>query len=293
MEYISIKQIKEQYTCLDFLGEPVKQTRHGWLYRVPWREDKNPSLSVTSNGKGWRDLATGEHGSVIDLVMRCLNTTDVRRACEEIMRHAPGSFSFSQFHGTQEKEREETFTKFEVVKLQSRGLFAYLHSRKINIPLAKQFLQEAHFSYIEGDSYLYALAFANNKGGYELRSAPCKSYPNGRKISASPKTITTHMTIEGAPVVVFEGFMDMLSCATLSGGVKHNDVVLNSVSNKDAAIEFLRDEKAAIYLCLDNDEAGDITTKAMLDALPTAADIRRRFAPHKDVNDYLCHLRAV
>lgn len=293
MEYISIKQIKEQYTCLDFLGEPLKQTRHGWLYRVPWREDIHPSLSVTSNGKGWNDLATGEHGSVVDLVMHCLNTTDVRRACEEIMRHAPGSFSFSQFQGTDEKEKEETFTKFEVIKLQSRGLFAYLHNRKINIPLAKQFLQEAHFSYIEGDSYLYALAYQNDMGGYELRSAPCKSYPNGRKISARPKTITTHMTISGAPVVVFEGFMDMLSFATMCGGVKHNYVVLNSVSNKESAIEFLRDEKAAIYLCLDNDEAGDITTKAMLGALPTAADIRRRFAPHKDVNDYLCHLPSV
>lgn len=291
MEYISIKEIKEQYSCLDFLGEPLKQTRHGWLYRVPWREDIHPSLSVTSNGKGWNDLATGEHGSVIDLVMRCLNTTDVRRAAEEIMRHAPGSFFLSQFQGTLEREKEETFTKFEVVKLQSRGLFAYLYHRKINIPLAKQFLQEAHYSYIEGDSYLYALAYANDKGGYELRSAPCKSYPNGRKISTRPKTITTHMTISGAPVVVFEGFFDMLSFATMCGGGKHNYVVLNSVSNKESAIEFLRSFEGKIFLCLDNDEPGNIATKAMLGALPRAVDHRSGFAPHKDVNDYLCSLR--
>ena len=85
--------------------------------------------------------------------------------------------------------------------------------------------------------------------------------------------------------------MDMLSFATLCKGVKHNYVVLNSVTNKDAAIEFLRSFEGKIFLCLDNDAPGDIATKAMLDALPTAVDHRAGFAPHKDVNDYLCHIK--
>ena len=60
-----IGQIKEKYTCLDYLGEPVKKVSYGYLYRTPWREDKHPSLSVTPNGKGWKDYATGEHGNLI------------------------------------------------------------------------------------------------------------------------------------------------------------------------------------------------------------------------------------
>ena len=92
---MTIKDIKDKYTCLDYLGKPIKKTKNGFLYRAPWREDTHPSLSVTANGKGWHDLATGSHGSVIDLAMHSLNTTDVRMACEEILRHNPGSFPFS------------------------------------------------------------------------------------------------------------------------------------------------------------------------------------------------------
>ncbi len=280
---MNIQEIKEKYTCLDYLGQPVKKTRNGYLYRAPWREDTHPSLSVTDNGRGWHDLATGEHGSVIDLVMRCLNTNDVRLACQEIERRAPSSFSFSQpLESDGEKKKEVGFTKFEVVKLQSKGLFAYLYSRKVNINIAKQFLQEARYSFCDGDSYLYALAYGNDKGGYELRSERFKG-------GSSPKGITTHFGLENAPVVVFEGFMDMLSFASLSGGVRHNYVVLNSIVNIPAAIEQLRGIKQPIYLALDNDDAGSQATRRMIEQLPGVLDIRSRFAPSKDINEYLQH----
>ena len=284
-----IQEIKEKYTCLDYLGQPVKKTRNGYLYRAPWREDKTPSLSVTDNGRGWHDLATGEHGSVIDLVMRCLNTNDVRLACEEIERQDPASFSFSQpfMKENGEKKKEGGFTKFEVVKLQSPGLFAYLYSRKIDLKIAKQFLQEAHYSFKDGDSYLYALAYANDKGGYELRGAPYKGKPEGYKGGTSPKAITTHLAHPKAATIVFEGFMDMLSFATLCGKVRHNYIVLNSIVNAPAAIEVLRFISSKIYLCLDNDKGGNDATAFIQNAVPTAIDIRSRFAPAKDVNDFL------
>ena len=282
---MNIQQIKEKYTCLDYLGQPVKKTRNGYLYHAPWREDTHPSLSVTDNGRGWHDLATGEHGSVIDLVMRCLNTNDVRLACEEIECQDPASFSFSQsvFEESEEKKKESGFTKFEVEKLQSKGLFAYLYHRKVNIEIAKQFLQEAHYSFKDGDSYLYALAYANDKGGYELRSSFYKG-------STSPKGITTHWLIDGAPVVVFEGFIDMLSFATMCGGMKHNYIVLNSIVNKEASLEMLKNLSNQVYLCLDNDRGGNDTTSWFQHQLPLAKDIRQRFAPAKDVNDYLLRL---
>lgn len=286
---MNIQEIKEKYTCLDYLGDRVvKKVAGGYLARAPWREDIHPSLSITDNGKGWLDFSTGEHGSVVDLVMRCLNTNDVRRACEEIERRDPSSFSLSQPISDGEKKKEIGFTKFEVVKLQSKGLFAYLHNRCINIEIAKQFLKEAHYSTKQPDDgrYIYMLAYPNDKGGYELRN----NLKVGGKLSKSPKAITTHFTIENAPVVVFEGFMDMLSFATLCGGVKHNYVVLNSIVNVPAAIDALRSLGGKVLLCLDNDKGGDDATQQLADALPGAHDIRSRFAPLKDVNDYLCHI---
>ena len=279
---MNIKEIKENYTCLDYLGERVvRKTASGYLARAPWREDKHPSLTITTNGKGWHDLSTGAHGSVIDLVMLDLKC-DIARACEELERRNP-SFPLPQLSIESDGGREkETFSRFDVVPLQSKGLFAYLYQRCINIGIAKQFLVEAHYSTRQPDDgrYIYSLAYANNKGGYELRNS-------FRKVSKAPKTITTHHNIENAPTVVFEGFFDMLSFATLCGEIRHNYLTLNSIVNADAAIDELRNTNGQVYLCLDNDKGGDDATKMMLDALPSAIDIRSRFAPEKDINDYL------
>jgi len=130
------------------------------------------------------------------------------------------------------------------------------------------------------ESYLYALAYGNDKGGYELRSS---FYKGGTR----PKGVTTHLSRENAPVVVFEGFFDMLSFATLCGGVKHNYVVLNSIVNAPDGIEVIKNYESSIYLCLDNDNPGREATLQMKKQLPLAQDISYRFARYKDVNDYL------
>lgn len=287
IDKMNIKEIKEKYTCLDYLGNRVvRKTAEGYLCRAPWREDKHPSLTVTPNGRGWKDHVTGEHGSIIDMVMRCLGTNDVRRVLEEL-----GNANLSPFDQQKifcgSKEKGNGFAFIEVMPLQSKGLYAYLHNRCINITIAKQFLREAHYGFEvrEDGKYLYALAYGNDKGGYELRSCSYKG-------STHPKWITTHHNIENAPTVVFEGFFDMLSFATLCGEVRHNYLTLNSIVNVDAAIETLKLTDNKVFLCLDNDKGGDEATKRILDVLPSAIDIRGRFAPAKDVNDYLCSYRA-
>lgn len=283
---MNIEQIKDKYTCLDYLGDRVvRRTAAGWLCRAPWRDDVHPSLTVTPNGKGWKDHVTGEHGSIIDLVMRCLNTTDLRRVIDELSSENLSPFDQQKtLDGS--KEKGGGFAFCDLVPLQSKGLYAYLGERCINTTIARQFLQEAHYGFEvrEDGKYLYALAYLNDKGGVELRSKPYKG-------GTSPKWITTHLGRENAPTVVFEGFMDMLSFATLCGGVRHNYIVLNSIVNAEAGIEALKALHNQTYLCLDNDEGGSTTTKAILDAIPGAIDIRSRFAPCKDVNDYLTKLK--
>ena len=279
---MNIKQIKDKYTCLDYLGDKVvRKTSCGYLARCPWSEDKHPSLTITPNGKGWQDHVTGEHGNLIDLVMKSLNTTDLSRVCNEFEKVQQKSFSFD----SSKEEEEMGFASFELLPLKSPGLFAYLHKRRVNLDIAKRFLKEAHYSIKtrDDDSYLYALAYPNDKGGAELRSAKYKG-------GTSPKWITTHLELENAPLVVFEGFMDMLSFATLCNGVKHNYITLNSIINVDAGIEAIqknRERFEKIFLCLDNDEGGNKATNILLQAFPHAIDIRHRFAPSKDVNDYL------
>lgn len=278
---MNIKQIKEKYTCLDYLGKSriVRRLSGGYLCRAPWREDKHPSLSVTLDGKGWQDHSDGTHGNLIDLVARCIGTNDFGRICAEFD-------NLSSFDTTKKldcsKEKTDGYASFEVVSLKQWQLRQYLKQRGINPEFASLFgIREAHYTFrTDKKGYLFSLAYPNNRGGYELRSSSFKG-------AKTPKGITTHIIRDDATYVVFEGFMDMLSFATLNGGQKHNYLVLNSVVNVDAAIEALKMTKSQIYLCLDNDEAGTATTQKMLAILPGAQDIRHRMLPFKDVNDYL------
>ena len=286
---MNIQQIKEKYTCLDYLGDRVvRKVANGYLARCPWRDDKNPSLTVSLNGRGWKDQATGEHGNLIKMVQRCLNTKDLSRVCAAFGSITPFSFHQSKILN-EGKEKGNGFAFCDIVPLQNRALYAYLGARCINTTIAKQFLKEAHYGFKvrEDGCYLFALAYANDLGGYELRGAPNKTDVKGYKGGTAPKGITTHLGLENAPTIVFEGFMDMLSWVTMTGGVKHNLVVLNSVVNKETAVQVLQSISGNIYLCLDNDEPGDDATAFILNALPTAIDYRSHFAPAKDVNDYL------
>ena len=90
---MSTSEIKERYTCFDLLGEAAKKVAGGYLYRCPWREDAHPSLSVSNDGRGWHDFATGEHGSIIDLALKVWNTSSVSEVCS---RFGEKTLSFPQ-----------------------------------------------------------------------------------------------------------------------------------------------------------------------------------------------------
>ena len=52
---MNAKQIKEKYTCLDYLkslpGEKkIRKMSTGYLTNCPWRDDSNPSLTITQDG---------------------------------------------------------------------------------------------------------------------------------------------------------------------------------------------------------------------------------------------------
>lgn len=294
---MNIKQIKEQFTCLDYLGEPLKKVSNGYLYRCPWKEDKHPSLSVTLDGGGWHDLSDGTHGNLIDLVARCIGTNDFRQICAQFDSVTKNTSSFRQSRTLDaRKEESNNFARFSTIPLQAYRLKDYLLKERGIRPETAIALGvvEAHYS-IRADipRDLYALAYPNDKGGYELRGAPYEGNPRGFKGSKAPKGITTHLIEANLPYVVFEGFADMLSFATMTNGQKHNYVTLNSTVNSETAIVALKGVKSQIFLCLDNDHSGDEATEKMLVALPGSQDIRKGLMPHKDVNELLLHRREV
>lgn len=298
---MNIKQIKEQFTCLDYLGEPIKKVSYGYLYRCPWKEDRHPSLSVTLDGGGWHDLSDGTHGNLIDLVARCIGTNDFRQICAQFDGVTKNTSSFHQSNTLdQRKEEGNSFARFSTVPLQAHRLKNYLlRERGIRPETAIALgVVEAHYS-IRADipRDLFALAYPNDKGGFELRGAPYEGNPRGFKGSKAPKGITTHLLDDNRPYVVFEGFVDMLSFDTMmkeqGKSQTYNYVTLNSTVNAGAAIEVLKGVKSQIFLCLDNDQAGDEATAEMQKVLVGAQDIRKGLLPFNDVNELYLYRRAV
>lgn len=285
---MNIKQIKEKYTCIDYLGEPVRKVANGYLYRCPWRTDAHPSLSVTLDGKGWHDLSDGTHGNLIDLVSRCIDSDDFRQICAALSTFSFPTVKNNRLTDLTDERKKDSFESFGIYRLRQWQLVKYLNHRGIDVELAQRYgVAEAHYTTAaKTDGYYFALAYPNDKGGCELRNSRFKG-------SKAPKGITTHLFVDNAPVAVFEGFIDMLSYATMmqaQGKAQHNYVVLNSIINVDAAIEVIRANRGMfrrILLALDNDNGGTQATDRFIAALPDAEDIRGRFAPCKDINDYL------
>lgn len=68
-----LARAKAQVTIADAwmrLGLPGKPCQPGKSCCNPFREDKNPSFSITPDGKHWKDFANGEHGDVVDFIAK-------------------------------------------------------------------------------------------------------------------------------------------------------------------------------------------------------------------------------
>ena len=72
---------------LGFPGQPRKSCP------CPWREDRHASFSVTPDGKGWHDFATGESGDAVDFLQRATGLTK-REACRKFIELAGGLIAF-------------------------------------------------------------------------------------------------------------------------------------------------------------------------------------------------------
>ena len=190
------------------------------------------------------------------------------------------------------EERKRPASPIEIRKiqpLQNPALINYLKSRGIAPEVAADYVQEMYYR-VNGKP-LFALAFKNDAGGYELRNP-------GYKGCTSPKDIT-RIQFAGKrndACFVFEGFMDYLSFLT----IRHKNsptypcidwqdyIILNSTANVDKALYPLG-EYEKIHCLLDNDEAGRKATQAIQKEYGwRVRDASHLYSGHKDLNDYLC-----
>lgn len=275
METNNVKDI----SIKDYLAEqgvyPVKEHPAYGMYKSPFRDEQTASFKVDYKANLWYDFGTGEGGSIIDLLMK-MQQCNFIQAIKHLSKENH-SFFFQREDSSNEKTAK-TLSITAIKPLKNPKLIVFLQNRKIDINIAKSFCKEVHYQ-IGGRNY-FALGFANDAGGYELRNPQFKGCIPPKEITTfDRKTTTVHL---------FEGFMDYLSLLTLqTGRADVSAVVLNSVNNLEKAIPFLS-KHSKINAFLDNDEAGKLVLQKLQKLKLPVADISKRYADFKDVNDYLC-----
>ena len=230
--------IKDYLESLGIL--PVVDKLYYGMYHSPFRQDDTPSFKVDYGVNLWCDFGTGEGGSLIDLVMKqhgCNAYGAISRL--EQGYYSANTFSFQGKNITERnparEERKRPASPVEIRRiqpLQNPALTYYLKSRGIAPEVAADHVQEMYYR-VNGKP-LFALAFKNDAGGYELRNP-------GYKGCISPKDIT-RIRFAGKKndaCFVFEGFMDYLSFLTIhSGYIKRHLYVKKAGRETDCGFSF-------------------------------------------------------
>ena len=267
-------------TFLSQLGHsPVKTQDNRLWYKSPLRQEHTASFKVQTDINCWYDFGIGKGGNIIDLAAELYHSNDLRYLMDCIARCVSVSSSQTVASFSPQRHSAPSFTDIEVVPLRHHALVAYLQERGIPAQIAAEHCKQIHYS-CRGKRY-YAVGFANESSGYETRNKYFKG-------CIAPKDITLRRIRDGPTidVAVFEGFIDYLSALTL-GIIKGLDaIILNSVSNVDKAIPYLRDY-STIHCYLDNDNAGKSAFAAISADFVNVIDCSTLYSQFNDLNEFL------
>lgn len=243
-------------------GDSGIRRQTGTWFRSPLRNDQHASFEVNDDLGKFHDWGNGDSGSIYDLVMmveHCDFVTAKKIVGEEYLM-------------TKKIVYEKKIEQIEVTtnkEFYHTSLIEYARRRCVDFYTLRKYCYE-----VIKDRYYY-IGLRNDSGGYAVRNEYFKGQIGSNDIT----------TIEGNDVaLVFEGMFDFLSFR--SAVASPNDVtyiVLNTTQN----IKRIDTTKyQEIHLYLDNDKAGDIATKSIVDAI----DHRPNYANYDDVNDYIINL---
>lgn len=286
---MNLHNIKQQ-SIVDYLQQHGCSPQHirgnAYWYCSPLRKEHTASFKVNTERNQWYDFATGEHGDIIDLVcilqhcsiaeaMKYLSSASNTSA---VNSSTPVASSFS-FGGTSIPAASPAHhMELESVKpITHPKLLQYLAERGLKKSDVFSFLWE--ISYKTSDKTFFALGFANDAGGWELRNPYFKG-------CMAPKSISTIKGKDGERLQIFEGFMDFLSWRKLHPEIEADSIVLNSLALFPKVIPLVM-SYTSIECFLDNDEAGRKAFDQLKRSCPRIIDGSVRYQAHKDLNEWL------
>ena len=286
---MNLHNIKQQ-SIVDYLQQQGYSPQHirgnSYWYCSPLRIEQTASFKVNTERNQWYDFATGEHGDIIDLVcilqhcsiaeaMKHLSSASNTSVVRSFTRAMP-SFSFG---GTSLPTASPAhhMELISVKPIAHPKLLQYLAERGLKKSDVFSLLWE--ISYKISDKTFFALGFANDAGGWELRNPYFKG-------CMAPKSISTIKGKDGQRLQIFEGFMDFLSWYKLHPEIDADSIVLNSLALLPKVIPLIT-SYTSIECFLDNDEAGRKAFDQLKRSCPHVTDGSVRYQAHKDLNEWL------
>lgn len=272
--------------------QPSKEQNQNLWYKSPFREENQASFKVDTTRNYWYDFGMGKGGTIIDFVSILRGTSNISDVLTFIRKNTGVA---EQFYVTNvnesvknlfsfQKQKEASKREVYISPLTDNTLLSYLKQRGISEFYTSHLKQSVIF---QNDKHYLALAFQNDKEGYELNNRYHKS--------CTSKALTSIHTDTSKPIFVFEGFFDFLSFWELAKKDSQdavdflkvsNFLLLNSVSMVKEAIAALK-PYSDIRLFLDNDDAGASTSQEIIQTYPIAKDYSYLYKGHKDLNDFL------
>lgn len=253
--------------------------REAWFFS-PLREESTPSFKVDQVKNVFFDHGEGWGGTPIDLVCR-LSNCSVSEALQKISALSSDPDARVSRSSSFSPAKDET-PKSKITKITelSAGQINYVRSRGISNEIAKKYLVSVHYVNEPGGGSFYNIGFANDSGGYDVRSSSFKG-------CVGKKDISTIRGKDSTKVSVFEGFFDFLSALIFFGvsAFKGDVIILNSIS-QIRKIDL--SSYQSIYLFLDNDKAGDGATAELIRRYgDRCQDCRHYYREKKDFNELL------
>lgn len=259
--------------------QPLSQHAVRLLYHSPFRQEKTPSFWVNPSINRYKDFGSSETGDDVIKLVQQFKGCSFAQAIQELNQFAgleiKPVFSFSGPIATHASQA----TIRSVKLLSNKQLIRYVESRNISYPTARRYCEEIYYQ--QGEKNLFALGFANQKGGYALRNGV------GAKRNLGPAGYTLIDAPTPTSINVFEGVFDFLSALEYYGQQTPTfpTLVLNSTTNLESALPLLRNY-GRLNAYLDNDQAGITTLEKLKTAGFPVVDRSTLYQGFKDLNEY-------
>ena len=296
---VPMPHILAEYEIMPAKNIDPHAQRAYYLYFASYRNEKHPSLSVYINKKGewlFKDHATGEYGTNLDILIKFGLATDWREAVELIAKNQLGMFARLPDirHASipnKKVEQEKTCCTYaghiiEIRQIKNSRVETYItNTRFIPLDIADKYLRFITYSYPPNPRIYHGIGWPTVHGGWAVRWAV--DMAKGGKTFIGPAGISCFQCQTNRlsdKCLVFEGVFDFLSYAS-SNEVCCDVIVLNSAANATSANNALT-RYVEIECFPDHDEIGQAAFNTIHRNNKHAYDSSHIYSAYKDYNEY-------